>query len=159
MSWIYRKQIAQLFSFSQVKACEESKEIAMNRFWAFIVLLSAACLTLACGGSSNSNRQLQSITISSTTNGAQIEFTAIGTFSAPPTTVSPLPVSWGIGPFAPPPGNVQYTLTAQPYLFDCTGSGPYLPVSTLAPTDPSAPATGSLPFAEVITATAPIPCP
>jgi|HubBroStandDraft_6_1064221.scaffolds.fasta_scaffold488593_2 hypothetical protein len=132
----------------------------MNRFWAFLVLLSAASLTMACG-SSSSNRQLQSITISSTVSGQQVRFTATGTFSAPPTTVSPLPVSdWGIGPFAPPPENVQYTLTTQPFVFDCTGSGaPNLPVSTLAPSDPNAPTTGSLPFAKMVTATASIPCP
>jgi hypothetical protein len=132
----------------------------MNRFWPFIILLTAACLTLACGSSTSIGRQLQSITINSTVSGQQVQFIAAGTFSAPPMTVSPLPVSdWGIGPFAPPPENVQYTLTTQPFIFDCTGSGPYLPVSTLAPSDPNAPTTGSLPWAKVVTATAPIPCP
>jgi hypothetical protein len=130
----------------------------MKQLWAFILLLSAAFLTVACG--SGSNRQLQSITIHSTVSGQQVLFTATGTFSAPPTTVSPLPVSdWGIGPFAPPPGNVQYILTTQPFVFDCSGPGPYLPVSTLAPSDPNAPTTGTLPWAKVVTATAPIPCP
>ncbi len=132
----------------------------MKRFSAFLALLSAASLTLACGSSTSSSRQLQSITINSTVSGQQVQFTATGTFSAPPTTVNPLPVSdWGIGPFAPPPENVQYTLTAQPFVFDCSGPGPYLPVSTFAPSDPNAPATGSLPWAKIVTATAPIPCP
>ena len=131
----------------------------MNKFWPFILLLSAASLTLACG-SSSSGRQLQSITINSTVSGQLVQFTATGTFSAPPTTVTPLPVSdWGIGPFAPPPATVQYTLTTQPFVFDCLGSAPGLPVSTLAPSDPNAPATGSLPWAKVVSATAPIPCP
>src|ERR1700693_670913 len=108
----------------------------MKRLCAFVLLLSAASLTLACG--SSSNRQLQSITINSTVSGQQVQFTATGTFSAPPTTVNPLPVSdWGIGPFAPPPENVEYTLTTQPFVFDCSGPGPYLPVSTLAPSDPN----------------------
>jgi hypothetical protein len=49
----------------------------MNRFWALLVLLSAASLTVACG-SSSSNRQLQSITISSTVSGQQVQFTATG---------------------------------------------------------------------------------
>jgi hypothetical protein len=132
----------------------------MNRFWSLIVLLSAASLTLSCGSGNSSGRQLQSITINSTVVGQQVQFTATGTFSAPPTTVSPLPVSdWGIGPFAPPPATVQYTLTTQPFVFDCSGAGPFLPVTTLAPTDPDAPSTGSLPWAKVVTASAPIPCP
>jgi len=132
----------------------------MNRFWPFFILLATASMILACGSSTSSSRQLQSITINSTVSGQQVQFTATGTFSAPPTTVSPLPVGdLGIGPFAPPPENVQYTLTTQPFLFDCTGSGPYLPVSTLAPSDPNAPTTGSLPWAKVVTSTAPIPCP
>jgi len=129
----------------------------MNRSWAFIVLLSAASLTLSCG-SSTSNRQLQSITITAVANGEQIQFTATGTFSASPTTVSPLPVSWSLGLFAPPPVNLQHTLTTQPYLFDCTGSGP-LPISAVAPSDPNAPTTGSWPFAKMVTASATIPCP
>lgn len=62
----------------------------MNRFWALILLLSVTPLTLACG---SSNRHLQSITIKAVPNGQQIQFVATGTFSASPTTVSPLPVS------------------------------------------------------------------
>jgi|ERR1700683_4328193 hypothetical protein len=142
------------------RGLEFTKEIPMNRFWALIVLLSTASLTLACGSSSNNGRQLQSITINSTVVGQQVQFTATGTFSAPPTTVTPLPVSdWGIGPFAPPPANVQYTLTIQPFVIDCSGPGPSLPVTTLAPSDPDAPVTGSLPWAKVVTASAPVPCP
>lgn len=121
-------------------------------------LLVAASLMLACGG--GSGRQLQSITISQTVNGDQVQFTASGAFSAPPTTVTPLAVSWGIGPFAPPPlGNLQYTLTTQPFVFDCRGSGPLLPVSVFAPSDPNVPMSGSLPFNKMVTALAPIQCP
>jgi hypothetical protein len=135
-----------------------AKEIAMNRFWAFIVLLCAASLTLACG--SGSNRQLQSITISSVVSSEQIQFTATGTFSAAPTTVSPLPVDWGLGLFAPPPpGNLQYALTTQPFVFDCLGLGPFVPVDAFAPSDPNAPTTGSWPFAKMVTASTTIPCP
>jgi len=129
----------------------------MNAFWALILLLPATSLTLACG--SSSNRQLQAITINSTVSGQQIQFVATGTFYAPPATVSPLPVSWSIGLFAPSPANLQYTLTVQPYLFDCTGSGPYLPVSAAAPSDPDAPSTGSWPFAKMVKASAAVPCP
>jgi len=130
----------------------------MNKYWALILLLPVTSLTLGCG-SGSSNRQLQSITINSVVSGQQIQFVATGTFSAPPTTVTPLPVDWSIGLFAPPPGSLQYTLTTQPYLFDCSGSGPYLPLSAVAPSDPNAPTTGSRPFAKMVTASASIPCP
>jgi hypothetical protein len=93
----------------------------MQRRLAFLSLLLVAYVTLSCG----SGRRLQSITISQTTSGSQITFVATGTFSTAPTTVTPLPVKWGIGPFAPPPPrNLDYTLTTQPFVFDCTGSRP-----------------------------------
>src|ERR1700691_3114247 len=88
-----------------------SKEIAMHRFWALALLLTL--LTLG-GGSGSSNRQLQSITIKAVANGQRVQFLATGTFSAPPTAVSPLPVFWT---FAPP--DPQYTLTTEPFLFNC----------------------------------------
>jgi len=79
-----------------------------------ILLVLAASLMSACGGDP-SGRNLQSITIASTANGNQIQFVATGTFSAPPTTVTPLPVDWSNGYLSPPPpGDVQYTLTTQP---------------------------------------------
>jgi hypothetical protein len=120
-------------------------------------LLVLACLTLNCG--SSSGRQLKSITITQSASGQQILFAATGNFSSAPATVTPLAVSWGIGPFAPQPlGALQYTLTTKPFVFNCTGSGPYLPVSVLAPSDPNAPVSGSLPFKQMITATAPVDC-
>jgi hypothetical protein len=124
-----------------------------------LVLLVAAACSLSCG-SGSSSRQLKSITITQTANGNQIQFVATGSFSASPSTVSPLPVSWGMGLFAPPPmGPLQYTLTTQPFVFDCTGTGPYLPVSVLAPSNPTAPLSGSLPFSKMITASATVTCP
>jgi len=123
----------------------------MNRSWAFITLLSAACLTLACG--SGNNRQLQSITINAAVSGEQIEFVATGTFSAPPTTVSPLPVSWS---YAPPPG--EYNLTTQPFVFNCAQPESPGPIVACAPTDPNAPSSGSLPLAKMTCNSGPIPC-
>ena len=73
----------------------------MNRFWAFIILLSAASSTLACG--SSSSRQLQSITMTQTAKGEQIEFVATGNFSSSPTTVPSIPAMWSINLLAPPP--------------------------------------------------------
>jgi hypothetical protein len=127
----------------------------MKRSWAPVVLLVAA-VALSCG---NSGRQLQSISISQTLSGQQIQFIATGHFSGMPTTVTPLPVSWGIGPFAPPPPSLTYTLTMQPFVFDCTVSNSSLPVSVVAPSNPHAPMTGSLPFHDMVTGEAPIQCP
>ena len=124
----------------------------MNRFWALILLPPVTSLILACG--SSSNRQLQSITINSVVNGQQIQFAATGTFSASPTTVSPLPVSWS---FAPPPP--QYTLTTQPFLFDCEHPESPGPIVAMAPADPNAPSSGSMFTTKMISTSGPIPCP
>jgi hypothetical protein len=119
----------------------------MNRF-SVLLLLVALAVTLSCGnagaGMAGTGRQLQSITITQTTNGQQIQFLATGTFSAPPTTVSPLPVAWTLGLMAPPPPTYTYTLTTQPYEVNCTTVGPEdLPVVAFAPPNPSAPSSGS----------------
>lgn len=132
---------------------------AMSRVLVLILpALFAAALIRGC--SSGDGRQLQSIAISQTTNGEQVQFTASGTFSAPPTKVTPLAVSWGIGLFAPPPpGNLRYTLTTEPFVFHCSDSDPVLPVSVFAPSDPNAAISGSLPFKDMVTAHAKIQCP
>jgi hypothetical protein len=110
-------------------------------------------LTLACGGSSN--RHLQSIAIKEVANGQEIQFVATGTFSAAPTTVSPLPVFWS---YAPPPG--QYTLTTQPFTFQCDFVGAYpSPLVAWAPPDPNAPGNGPLSAETMIRASTEINCP
>jgi hypothetical protein len=127
----------------------------MNRS-SVLLLLTLGSLALSCG--SGPGRQLQSITISQTANGQQIQFVATGHFSQAPTTVSPLPVSWGFGLFAPPPKVWTYTLTSQPFVVDCTVVGPQsLPVSTFAPVDPNAPISGST--TNVVTAAIAVNCP
>jgi len=127
----------------------------MNRFLALISLTLSASLILACG--SGTKRQLESITINSTANGHQIQFVATGTFSAPPTTVTPLPVDWTLGLMAPPPPQYTYTLTTQPYVYDCANAGLYvLPVVAFAPPDPNAPSSGT--SKTVVSASAPIHC-
>lgn len=105
----------------------------MNRFCAFLFLLAAASFTLACGSSSN-DRHLQSITLDDNLIGDQVSFVATGTYSAPPTNVTPLPVSWS---YAPPPGT--YTLTTQPFTPQCPSPGP---IVVSAPVDPNAPSNG-----------------
>ena len=104
-----------------------------------VLLLLTTSLDVSCG----IGRKLETITISQTVNGEQIQFVATGTFSSAPTTVTPLPVQWTIGLMAPPPPTYSYSLTTQPYAFNCTGSGPYLPIGAYAPIDPNAAATGS----------------
>jgi hypothetical protein len=127
----------------------------MNRFCAVILLLLVTSLTLACGGS-GSSRQLQSITIAQTTNGQQIKFVATGNFSSSPTTVPSIPVEWSVQLMAPPPP--QYTLTTQPFLFDCTSSGA-VPIIAYAPADPSAPMSGPWSGARMVQASTMITCP
>jgi hypothetical protein len=123
----------------------------MNRFWVIIFLLVTS-LSLSCG--SGSHRQLQSITIKGVANGAQIQFTATGTFSAPPTTVTPLPVSWSLA-LRPP----QYSLTTQPFVFNCAEAGLYvIPIVAMAPADPQAPSAGSTSSTMMVSASGPISC-
>jgi len=123
-----------------------------------LLVLASFAPSLSCG--SGSGRQLQSITITQTVNGEQIQFTATGTFSAAPTTVTPLPVTWGAGLFAPPPpGNLGYQLSTQPFLLTCTNSGPELSVNAWAPPDPNTPSSGSWPFKQMIIGSAAVTCP
>ena len=61
----------------------------MNRL-SLLIFPLVASVTVACGN--NSSRQLQSISIQKTIQGSQIQLVATGTFSAAPTTVTPLPV-------------------------------------------------------------------
>ncbi|HTS37965.1 MAG TPA: hypothetical protein VMH04_19975 [Candidatus Solibacter sp.] len=103
-------------------------------------LLIVASLTLGCGG--GSGRQLQSISISQTTSNGQLAYIATGTFSAPPNTVSPLPVDWTSQLMAPAPSEYSYTLTTQPFVPVCTGTAPGLVVA-FAPANPDAPSSGS----------------
>jgi hypothetical protein len=105
-------------------------------------LLLVVAFSLSCGGG-NGNRQLLSISIAQTANGQQVQFVATGMFSAAPTTVSPLPVDWTLGLMAPPPPQYSYTLTTQPYVYNCANAGPsQLPVVAFAPADPNAPTSG-----------------
>jgi len=126
----------------------------MNRFLRGPSALLATSLTLACASSSNNNRQLQSITINSAVSGEQIQFTATGTFSAPPTTVTPLAASWS---YAPPPP--QYNLTTQAFIFSCSNPESPGPIVAMAPANPNAPSTGDMFTTTMVTNSGPIPCP
>lgn len=115
----------------------------MRTFLASSLLLLLAFLTLSCG--SSSGRKLQSISVAQTVVGTQVQFVATGTYSAPPTTVTPLPADWMLGIPAPPPGKWTYSLTSQPYVYDCNNLNPLRPgqVTAIAPVDPNAPASGT----------------
>jgi hypothetical protein len=131
----------------------------MKRLWALILLLPMTSLTLACG--SGSSRQLQSISITQSPKGQQIEFAAKGNFSGSPVTVSAIPAMWSIQLMAPPPA--QYTLTPQPFTFDCgmveqTSSGPIV-IAAYAPSNPNAPFTGMWTSVKMIQASVVITCP
>lgn len=116
----------------------------MRKYLASSLLLLSVFLTLSCG-SSSPGRQLQSISISQAVVGTQVQFVATGTFSAPPTTVTPLPADWMLGIPAPPPNQWTYTLTNQPYVYNCDNLNPLNPgqVTAIAPRDPNAPASGT----------------
>jgi len=72
-------------------------------FLSIVSLVSAAWITLACGGGDprqSDSRPLQSITLSPASADAQdypdgkVPFVATGHYSSPPTTVTPLPANW-----------------------------------------------------------------
>jgi hypothetical protein len=112
----------------------------MKRSLAFFIIAFATVLTLACSGS---HRQLQSITVNGTPDGSAL--VATGTFSAPPTTVTPLPVFWTT---LPPPA--QYELTTQPCVFQLNVLQQPPPVIAMAPADPDAPNSGSISSTKMI---------
>lgn len=116
------------------------------------LLLIIVSLSLACGSSNGSNRQLQSITINAVANNGQISFVATGHYTSAPLTVTPLPTFWFV--MDPPDG---YTLTTQPFVVSCTQSA--INVTAMAPASPSAPATGPLQTTTMVIATAPLNCP
>jgi hypothetical protein len=111
-----------------------SAQITVRKSLAFFFIAFATALTLACG---SSHRQLQSITVNATGNGSAL--VATGTFSAPPTTVTPLPVFWST---VPPPA--QYTLTTQPCVVQLDVLPPPASIIAMAPADPRAPNDGSI---------------
>jgi hypothetical protein len=119
----------------------------MPRFGTY--LLSAASLLVVFGITTcgSSNRQLESITISSGGN-VSMQYTATGRYNESPTSVTSLPVSWyvvvntAVNPAITGPPVYGYTLTTQPFeLSPCVQSDT---VVALAPADPNAPTTGEV---------------
>lgn len=95
---------------------------------------------ISCG----SSNVLQSISINQTAAGAT-KFVATGTF-ANGAAIDPLPVNWVIlGPAIDPPGT-EYWLSAAPLFPVCLIKGAQYTVVAIAPVDPHAPKTGSVPM-------------
>jgi hypothetical protein len=127
----------------------------------FIALSSALLLLSITGCTAGSDRALQSISISPNTgSGAAASYTATGTFSSPPLSVTPLSVSWLVmGPGLDPPGP-GYTLTPGAFLAQrCSQveskSATNYVVVAYAPTNPNAPSSGPMPaqvFQDLVTA-------
>jgi hypothetical protein len=61
-------------------------------FLCFVVLVAVASLTLACG--SNPQRQIVSLSVSPLSADGQTQFVAMGSYNAPPMTVTPLQANW-----------------------------------------------------------------
>lgn len=118
----------------------------MERFKPLYLFLPLFLLCCACGGTS---RQLQSISISPAVgSGANATFKATGTYNVPPTSVSPVAVSWFLFPEVdPPPPN--YSLSNRAFTPVRCPQNVTLPgtftVVALAPTDPAAPPNGKVP--------------
>jgi len=68
------------------------------QFFLFLLVLAAA-MTLACGSSANHTLQSVAITPASADAknypGGLVQFTATGTYSVPPSPVTPLAATWG----------------------------------------------------------------
>ncbi len=125
----------------------------MGKLKTFVTLLAATLLALSCGSGSSSSRQLQSIAVKVVQDGQQVQLIAVGTFSAAPTTVNPLPVFWSA---APPPA--QYTLTTQPLLWNCQDPPSPGPIIAWAPANPSAPSVGTISATNMVKGSVPTIC-
>jgi hypothetical protein len=110
-----------------------------------LLLISFLLVLSGCGN----GRRLQSITVSPSSmtvaRSAQATFTASGQFNMSPMSMNPLSVSWKeFGPGVDQVNFDDYTLTSQPFTVTCFVPGTFTVVA-YAPTDPGAPASGSVP--------------
>ncbi len=115
------------------------------RVGCFATLLSLLATTLGCG--MGPNRTLVSISVSPTVATVQhpnlpVQFVATGTFSAPPTTVTPLPVLWKGNWTAVPTfcvGSACAGINPTTGLALCGGVPPVATITASAPSDPTLP--------------------
>jgi hypothetical protein len=116
------------------------------RFVLCALALSACLSFTSCGG--GSPRVLESITVNDVSSASGTAYTATGHYSAAPMTVDNIQVAWfQTGPVMDPPGaNWDYTMTTTPFKGACAGGPAQFYVVAYAPANPSAPASGSMPF-------------
>jgi hypothetical protein len=122
-------------------------------FSGYLRAVSAALLLLALSSCSGGNKgMLESISISPATGtGANVSYTATGTFTASPRTVTPLPVSWFIlGPgIDPPPFSYELadgSFSAQHCSAIQSKTAIDYEVVAVAPADPAASNSGQIPY-------------
>jgi hypothetical protein len=120
------------------------------RFVLSALAFSVLFTLTSCGGSP---RVLESITVNGVSNAGSTTYTATGHYSAAPMTVNNIQVAWfQTGPVVDPPGpNWDYTLSAAPFKGACPGGPVQSYVVAYAPANPTAPASGSMPFSVFVT--------
>ena len=126
----------------------------MSRFWE-LTAVALLLITAGCGAGSN-QRQLQSITLTSSPSGADVQFVATGHYNEAPLALSPLPVLWAVYLTG---GEAGPTIT-QDGLAHCTQGVPgTFTIIVEAPTDPGIPIS-QIEFAKsVVPAWTTITCP
>jgi len=118
-----------------------------------------------CGGSMSSSRQLQGLTVSPASADAQafpggkVQFTATGTFSMAPVTVTSPAVLWSIGsPFGSPPVNIPASVDATG-LAQCNGFVGKVIVEATAPSEPEIPILQMTSMTSTVSGMAQMTCP
>jgi hypothetical protein len=119
-----------------------------------------------CGGSMNSSRQLQSLTVTPASADAQsfpggkVQFTAMGTFNMAPMAVMSPPVRWSIGsPFASQPVSMPAATVDTNGLAQCNGFVGTAIVEATAPTEPEIPLLQMTSMTITVSGTAQLICP
>jgi hypothetical protein len=130
------------------------------------ILFFVATATLSCGKTlmegSIPNRTLQSISVSPSlakvAADGQVQFVATGTFSAPPVTVTPLPVNWtGSWPTVPVWCTSSGCAGMNPNgMAVCFGDSPAVKITASAPSNPELPL--DTPNVPMVSGTATLSC-
>jgi hypothetical protein len=112
--------------------------------WVPLLFFTSAVLT-SCGGGGGTRATLKSISINQQFATSFPKFTATGTYSDG-RQVSSLAVSWIQWSYASfVSGQPQYRLEPSAFLPQCAGAGSAWTVVAIAPADPHAPSSGTIP--------------